>query len=108
MIAPRWATALIRRFALPGRAEDAIGDLNEMHGRRVDSGGRAFAMVMTTFGALDMAFALIRQRVIGSAAAPTGGTSPEGGSNGSEPGGSGRLGRTLDEALRDISLAGRT
>ncbi|MCG8466723.1 MAG: ABC transporter permease, partial [Gemmatimonadetes bacterium] len=26
----------------------------------------------------------------------------------SEPGGSGRLGRTLDEALRDISLAGRT
>ena len=35
MKVPRWVSALVRLIAPPGRAEDAIGDLMEMHARRV-------------------------------------------------------------------------
>ena len=65
MTVPRWAVGLLRLLATPGRAEDAIGDLNEMHRRRLEIHGRLVASVMTTFGALDMAAALFRQRMRG-------------------------------------------
>lgn len=63
MNVPRWAAALVRLFAPPGRAEDAIGDLNEMHARRVASRGRLVAGLLTALASLDMSLALLRQRI---------------------------------------------
>lgn len=70
MTVPRWAEALVRLLALPDRAEDAIGDLNEMHGRRVSGRGRFIGTLLTAFGAIDMAVALLWQRVRRTAAVP--------------------------------------
>ncbi len=58
MTAPNWAVALLRQLAPPGRAEDVLGDLHEMHGRRVQRRGRLIANTLTAFDALDMAAAL--------------------------------------------------
>ncbi len=63
MTAPKWAAALLRHLALPGRAEDVLGDLHEMHGRRVQRRGRLIAHTLTAFDALDMAAALLGLRV---------------------------------------------
>ncbi len=63
MTAPKWAAALLQRLAPPGRATDVLGDLHEMHGRRVQHRGRAIANALTAFATLDMAFALFRQKV---------------------------------------------
>ncbi len=63
MIAPKWAAALLRYLAPPGRADDLLGDLHEMHGRRVQRRGRLIANTVTAFDALDMAVALFGLRV---------------------------------------------
>ena len=63
MTAPKWAAALLRRLAPPGRAEDVLGDLHEMHGRRVQRRGPLIANTLTAFDALDMAAALFGLRV---------------------------------------------
>jgi putative ABC transport system permease protein len=60
--APRWACALLRRVAARDRADDALGDLEEAHARRVERRGRVIAAVLTTIEALDMAAALLRDR----------------------------------------------
>jgi predicted permease len=66
MTAPRWIEALLRRVALPGRAEDAIGDLNEMHARRVARVGTVTGTLITGLATIDMAGALLYQRVRGT------------------------------------------
>ncbi len=63
MTAPKWAAALLRHLAPPGRADDVLGDLHEMHGRRVQRRGRLIANTVTAFDALDMAVALFGLRV---------------------------------------------
>ena len=70
MTAPRWAAGLLRAVALPGGAEDVIGDLNEMHDRRVTRHGRLVASLLTALGALDMALALLRERARGRGRVP--------------------------------------
>jgi predicted permease len=57
--------AILRFVSLPGRAEDAIGDLNEMHVRHVGRRGRFVGGTYTAFGAMDMGAALLRQRMRG-------------------------------------------
>ncbi|MEZ4586350.1 MAG: ABC transporter permease [Gemmatimonadales bacterium] len=61
MTAPAWVAALIRLVAPAGRAEDAIGDLVEMHARR-RARGRVRAQLMLLAGAADLAVALYRER----------------------------------------------
>lgn len=63
MNAPRWARWLLGRLAAPGRAADVVGDLEETHRSRVVRRGRLVATLLTTFEALDLAFALSRQRL---------------------------------------------
>ena len=63
MTIPRWVAWLLRRVAIPGRAEDAIGDLNELHVRRAGRYGRVAASVVSVFSAMDMGVALLRQRM---------------------------------------------
>ena len=63
MIPSKWTAALLRHLALPGHVEDVLGDLHEMHRRRVQRLGRVIAHTLTAFDTLDMAVALYRQRV---------------------------------------------
>ncbi len=63
MTAPRWAAALLRRAATPGRTEDVLGDLEEAHRGRVRKRGRLIGTLLTGFEALDVAITLVRQRV---------------------------------------------
>ncbi len=63
MIPSKWTAALLRHLALPGHVEDVLGDLHEMHRRRVQRRGRVIAHTLTAFDTLDMAVALYRQRV---------------------------------------------
>lgn len=63
MTAPKWAAALLRRLAQPGRAEDVLGDLEEAHRKRVQRRGRIFGSLLTGLDALDMAATLMRKRV---------------------------------------------
>jgi predicted permease len=58
---PRWVCALLRSVAPAGHAEDAIGDLEETHLRRVKQRGRLIAGLLTRIDALDMALAFLRQ-----------------------------------------------
>lgn len=63
MTIPGWAVLLVRAVALPGRAEDVIGDLNEMLGRRARSRSPFVAWCLTLASTLDMTGALLRERV---------------------------------------------
>lgn len=63
MSVPRWALALLRRLAPPAGAEDVLGDLEEAHRARVKRRGRLVASFLTGMEALDMACALIVERV---------------------------------------------
>ncbi len=65
MTIPRWMQVVLRWIGLPGRAEDAIGDLNEMHARHVARRGRVLGRFYSVAGALDMGGALLRQRLSG-------------------------------------------
>lgn len=62
MTIPRWVAGLLRLVAPPGRAEDAIGDLNEVYARRAARHGRVLATAVCAFSAMDMGWALLRQR----------------------------------------------
>lgn len=55
MSAPRWACALLRRLAPPGRAEDVVGDLEEVHNARVARLGGMRASIVTAADALAVA-----------------------------------------------------
>ena len=57
-----WAEALIRLLARPSRADDVIGDLNEMRGRRLEQHGRWVAEWLNLLGVIDMSIALVGQR----------------------------------------------
>ena len=69
MTALRWASALLRRVAPPGRAEDVLrsedvlGDLEEAHRRRVHRRGRVIGGFLTGLETLDVAVTLVRERV---------------------------------------------
>ncbi len=54
--------ALLGRLALADRADEVIGDLEEVHRARVDRHGRSLAALLTTMEALDMTVALLRER----------------------------------------------
>ncbi len=60
--APRWTRTLFRRVAAPERAEEAIGDLEEVHWDRLRRRGWIVANILTGLEALDMAMALVRER----------------------------------------------
>jgi putative ABC transport system permease protein len=62
MSAPRWARAVVAHFADPELVDEVIGDLDEAHRLRVARRGRALAAVLTSFEAVDIAFALRRHR----------------------------------------------
>lgn len=63
MSAPRWAGELLSRLAPPGAAEDVLGDLEEAHRRRVARHGQRVAAMLTGLDAMDMAIALLRERM---------------------------------------------
>ena len=63
MAAPKWAAALLRRVAPPGRADDVLGDLEEAHRKRIERHGRAFGNLLTAVEAVDVAFSLMRERL---------------------------------------------
>ncbi|MDX1393402.1 MAG: ADOP family duplicated permease [Gemmatimonadota bacterium] len=107
MSAPRWATGLLRLVALPGRSEDAIGDLNELHARRVERRGRLVAGIFVAFSALDLAGALLRQRLRGRGAVAPRGPHPDV-HPGLHRGAGGGLRRVVDETVRDFGHAART
>ncbi len=107
MTAPKWAVALLRHLAPPGRAEDVLGDLHEMHGRRVQHRGRLIANTLTAFDALDMAAALFRQRVRRGNTVYLRG--PDAGLNGDRNHNSRRsqMRRSLEAWTRDFTYAAR-
>lgn len=49
MSLPGWVAGLIRLLAPPGRAEDVIGDLTELHRRRLERRGRFVAHALAAF-----------------------------------------------------------
>jgi predicted permease len=59
---PRWAAVLLERLGEPGRGDEVVGDLEEVHGERVARRGRALATLLTTLEAADLAVALLRER----------------------------------------------
>ena len=62
MTVPTWAKRLLGRVAPPGRLDDLVGDLNEVHMHRLKRRGWLIAQTLTALSALDMAIALYRQR----------------------------------------------
>ncbi|HSM07073.1 MAG TPA: ABC transporter permease [Longimicrobiales bacterium] len=65
MTIPRWMQAVLRWIGPWGRADDAIGDLNEMHVRHLERRGPVLGRVYSWVGTLDMGGALLRQRLRG-------------------------------------------
>jgi putative ABC transport system permease protein len=59
---PRWCNALLAWAAPRDQADEAIGDLEEAHQRRVARRGRRLAGVLTALEAVDVAVALLRER----------------------------------------------
>jgi cell division protein FtsX len=64
MTSPRWARALLRRAVPDGELESVLGDLEEVHRRRVGDRGPVCAALATGWEALAIAsaFALLRTR----------------------------------------------
>ncbi|HVS66037.1 MAG TPA: hypothetical protein VMT85_21335 [Thermoanaerobaculia bacterium] len=60
--APRWAIALLARFAPPARADDRVSDLEEAHRARAARRGRALAALLTGQRPLVIASTLLRRR----------------------------------------------
>ncbi len=63
MTPPRWARWLLRWLAPPDRAEDVLGDLEEVHRGRVGRRGRMLASFLTGLEALDIGVALLGERI---------------------------------------------
>ena len=63
MSLPRWVVALLRRLAPTDRAEDLLGDLEEVHRDRVARHGKWVAGLRTALEALETARALIGSRL---------------------------------------------
>lgn len=62
---PRWTRVLLRRLAPNDRVDEVLGDLEEAHRRRVEARSSPIATLLTAVEALDIGFALVRQRVAG-------------------------------------------
>ena len=108
MTAPGWAAGLLRAVALPGRAEDVIGDLNEMHDRRVTRRGRLVAHLLTALGAFDMALALLRQRARSRHGVPHRAPTTDASPTPRRDGGGRALRDRLDDWGRDFGQAARS
>ena len=104
---PAWAASLVRLLALPGRGEDAIGDLNEVHSDRVVRRGRLFATLLVPFSVIDMSIALLRQRWKGEELPVDGG--PRYGPNhySRQKSGRGIVRRLIEDWTRDFMQAAR-
>ena len=63
MNAPRWCRALLRRLAVKGREDEVEGDLEESHRVRAQRRGPLVAKLLTVLETLDVAFALLRERL---------------------------------------------
>lgn len=63
MSAPHWVRWLLRLVTPPHSVEDVLGDLEETHRARVARRGRLVAHLLTGLEALDVAFALLRERM---------------------------------------------
>ena len=59
---PRWTVALLGRLAKGARADEVLGDLEEVHRARVRERGRLIAGVLTALETLDMARVLLLAR----------------------------------------------
>jgi putative ABC transport system permease protein len=97
--------ALLRQLAPPGRADDVVGDLHEMHGRRVRRRGPLIANTLTAFEALDMALALFRHRRRDTITTLRG---PDPGLSGNRNGRRWQMRRWLEAWRRDFTYAART
>jgi len=67
---PRLAAWLVRRSAPPDRAEDALGDLEEVHRLRVETRGPWLASALTVLEAVELAWASLLLRLRDSRAFP--------------------------------------
>lgn len=76
MTTPRWIRWLLRRLAAPGEFEDMLGDLEERHRRRVERRGRAVGAILTALESLDLARALIGERMRGGPRPSQSGSAP--------------------------------
>lgn len=63
MSAPQWTRWLLRLLAPTDRVEDLLGDLEETHRTRVARRGRLVGGLLTGLEALDVAFALLSDRM---------------------------------------------
>ena len=63
MKAPAWARFLLRLLAPRDRADEVLGDLEEAHRSQLQKRGWLWAAYRTGLETLDMAFALLRERV---------------------------------------------
>ena len=109
MNVPGWLAWLLALLAPPGRdAADLVGDVNEMHRRRVESHGPWVATLLTGLGAMDLIVALSWNRVAGG----------RGSGRPAHPGYGFNVGRyrkrrrwdmkrSLDDWSRDVAQAGR-
>lgn len=59
---PRWIQWLLGRAASAHRVEEALGDIEETHRRRVHQRGRMLAVVLTAIESGDLTVALLRER----------------------------------------------
>ena len=60
---PRWTTRLLRRVVGPERVDDVLGDLEEVHRRRVKRRGRLAAVLLTSLETVGMALTVLRERL---------------------------------------------
>jgi len=61
--APRWTQALLRCLAPEQRQDEILGDLEEAHGRRTLDRGPAAAALRPSLEDMDLARAVLRERV---------------------------------------------
>ena len=62
MTSPGWMRGLLARRVPRGKADDAVGDLEESYAARRLSHGRVQALLLTAVAALEMAAALVGER----------------------------------------------
>src|SRR5262245_42319387 len=62
LLAPAWSRWLLQRVAPKERVDEIAGDLEEAHRARLERRGRVLARVLTGIEAIELAFAVMRER----------------------------------------------